>query len=255
MELQEAIWMKRLLGGGGAAGGADWEQEEETGAGYIRSRPCHGSETVLLEQSVATEAENGRYSAALPALDLTEGDRAVVYVDGTAYRGSVETRDGLTGLGNFSLASGTGADTGEPFCLLLEADGSRLMTEEEKRVGLRVCAGDLLRLSGQYLPYPVCFDLTAAGLPVHVLGGTPVGVYLDGAAAVDALEQGRARFKLQVEAGGAVVDAYLWGTAVSIPVSGSWQVITPINYGATTYLLYLAVGARQAQVWSKALST
>ena len=102
---------------------ADWNQNGNTAADYIKNRPFYTGdpvETVVVEESTTVFSdEGGVYGGeVISTFSATVGNTYMVYWDGTVYESvCADYRAGLTAIGNLSIA-GAGADTGEPFIIV-----------------------------------------------------------------------------------------------------------------------------------------
>ena len=114
---------------------ADWNQNDETAADYVKNRPFYTGdpvETVLVEESTIEFTEDaGLYVADFPlTFEATAGETYKVSWDGTVYECICVDFKGSLGIGNFSII-GAGSDTGEPFIIAISHDfGSRIGTAD-----------------------------------------------------------------------------------------------------------------------------
>ena len=100
---------------------ADWNQNDETAADYIKNRPFYTGdpvETVFVEEStVSFVGNNGLYHAEFPStFEATIGETYTVSWDGTVYECTCAFADGDLTIGNLSII-GAASDTGEPFLI------------------------------------------------------------------------------------------------------------------------------------------
>ena len=101
---------------------SDWNQNDDTQPDYVKNRPFYTGdpvETVLVEESTVTFAlNNGGYIAEFPTSFNAElGKTYNVSWDGTIYECVCSSFQGMTAIGNVSIA-GSGSDTGEPFVMV-----------------------------------------------------------------------------------------------------------------------------------------
>ena len=112
----------------------DWNQNDETAADYVKSRPFYTGnpvETVLVEESTVSFSISGSgiYTAALEStFSLTVGDIYKVSWDGSVYECTcVSFPDNMKLIGNPSIMGDT-ADTGEPFIIVDSDQGAHIGT-------------------------------------------------------------------------------------------------------------------------------
>ena len=114
---------------------ADWNQNDETAADYVKNRPFYTGdpvETVLVEESTATFADtDGLYVADFPLTFVaTVGETYKISWDGTVYECTLVSLGGAPAAGNLSII-GPGSDTGEPFLMgILNGDGIQIITAD-----------------------------------------------------------------------------------------------------------------------------
>lgn len=112
-------YVQKNGGGGDGFIQADWNQNDETAAGYIKNRPFYESETVaeifkLENAEFVVDEERGAsaYQSTNP-IEIIVGNIYIVNWDGTDYTCVATDLNGVPALGNLSLMGGTG--NGEPF--------------------------------------------------------------------------------------------------------------------------------------------
>lgn len=176
----------------------DWNENDPTKPGYIKNRPFYTGdpvETVLVEESTvpfSLDKSEGLYTAVFRStFEAAVGEVYKVSWDGTVYEcACVEVPVG-TAIGNLSLGSGIGADTGEPFVMSI-GNGHRsivIMTEDTSASHTFSISGfvsEVVKIDEKYLPKTVGFitymsandtyssDLTYNELYEILLGGGQV---------------------------------------------------------------------------------
>ena len=112
---------------------SDWNQNDNTAAGYIKNRPFYTGdpvETVFVEESTVPfpDSNNGIYVAQIQLnFAPTVGETYKVSWDGTVYECTCVDFSGTTVIGNLSIA-GAGSDTGEPFLMEVNEGKSAIYT-------------------------------------------------------------------------------------------------------------------------------
>ena len=142
----------------------DWNENDPTKPGYIKNRPFYTGdpvETVLVEESTVSfslDKSEGLYTAVFRStFEGAVGEVYKVSWDGTVYEcACVEVPVG-TAIGNLSLGSGIGADTGEPFVMSIgNGHGSIvIMTEDTSASHTFSISGfvpEVVKIDEKYLP-------------------------------------------------------------------------------------------------------
>lgn len=148
---------------------ADWNQNDEAAADYVKNRPFYTGdlvETVLVEESTVSFADaGGVYMAQFKStFSPTVGEIYKVYWDGAAYECTCLEFSGNSSIGNLSVA-GAGSDTGEPF-LMLVVNGSPAIyiyaadTAASHTFSISGFAPEVVKIDEKYLP-----AITADKLP------------------------------------------------------------------------------------------
>lgn len=106
---------------------ADWNQNDETAADYVKNRPFYTGdpvEAVLVEESTVSFADDGGlYVAEFESTFVpTVGEIYKVSWDGAAYECACVNFNYVPFIGNLSII-GAGSDTGEPFVISVLYDG------------------------------------------------------------------------------------------------------------------------------------
>lgn len=143
-------------------GQPDWNQNDSTQPDYVKNRPFYAGnpvETVLVEESTVTFAENqGSYMAAFPStFEATVGETYKVYWDGTAYECACADFSGRAAIGNLSIA-GAGSDTGEPFVMVVNGQGTIIGTADTSASHTFSISGfvqEVVKIDEKYLPNTV----------------------------------------------------------------------------------------------------
>ena len=141
----------------------DWNQNDSTKPDYVKNRPFYTGdpvETVLVEEStasfVADDVGSGLYMSEFHStFSATAGDTYKVSWDGATYeRTCVDYNDKLV-IGNLSII-GSGADTGEPFCMsVLNGDGIIITTADTSAshtFSISGFAQEVVKIDEKYLP-------------------------------------------------------------------------------------------------------
>lgn len=141
---------------------ADWNQNDNTAADYIKNRPFYTGdpvETVVVEEStVPFEDDGGLYMGALKStFSATIGETYKVFWDGTVYECTCVEFNGYPYIGNFSIA-GADHDTGEPF--LMGVINGRLIniitadTASSHTISISRMLPKVVKIDPKYLPIP-----------------------------------------------------------------------------------------------------
>lgn len=142
---------------------ADWNQNDETAADYVKNRPFYTGdpvETVLVEESTVTFADTGYgfYAAEFPStFEATVGETYKVSWDGTAYECTCVKFNNKPAIGNLSIA-GVGSDTGEPFIIGI-FNGERIQiiiadTSASHTFSISTTVAPVIKIDPKYLPIP-----------------------------------------------------------------------------------------------------
>lgn len=140
---------------------SDWNQNDDTQPDYVKNRPFYTGdpvETVFVEESTVTFAEhNGAYVANIQStVSATVGETYTVYWDGTAYECTCVSFQGMSAIGNLSIA-GAGSDTGEPFVMMIE-DGNYIEigttdTSASHTFSIsQYSAGEVVKIDKRFMP-------------------------------------------------------------------------------------------------------
>lgn len=139
---------------------SDWNQNDDTQPDYVKNRPFYTGdvETVLVEESTVTFVDNGRgfYMAQFPsAFEATVGETYKVYWDGDVYERTCVDYNGKLVIGNLSIM-GSGADTGEPFCMsVVNGDGIIITTADTSAshtFSISAFVPEVVKIDEKYLP-------------------------------------------------------------------------------------------------------
>ena len=160
---------KRAGGGnGGANVQSDWNQNDETAPDYVKNRPFYTGDrvqTVFVEESTASFSfsnDDGMYTGLFPStFDATVGDTYKVYWDGSTYECTCVDFFGNSAIGNLSIV-GRGADTGEPFIMVLIETEIYIYTADTSASHTFSISGfvqELVKIDEKYLPeYSVLYS-------------------------------------------------------------------------------------------------
>ena len=142
----------------------DWNENDPTKPGYIENRPFYTGdpvETVLVEEravSFSLDKSEGLYTAIFEStFEAAVGEVYKVSWDGTVYECACVEVPAGTAIGNLSLGSGIGADTGEPFVMIIQ-NGHRsivIMTEDTSDTHTFSISGfvaEVVKIDEKYLP-------------------------------------------------------------------------------------------------------
>ena len=148
---------------------ADWNQNDETAADFVKNRPFYTGdlvETVLVEESTVSFADAGGAYMALfkSTFSPTVGEIYKVYWDGAAYECTCLEFSGNSSIGNLSVA-GVGSDTGEPFLMLVVNSSHAIYiyaadTAASHTFSISGFAPEVVKIDEKYLP-----AITADKLP------------------------------------------------------------------------------------------
>lgn len=175
-------------------GRSDWSENAEAASGYVKNRPFYTGapvETVLVEESTVSFADNGRiYVAQFPSTFMpTVGETYKVYWDGTVYECICVDVEGMPCLGNLSIAGdGVGSDTGEPFVASYDGAGFNVGTTDTSAshaISISGLVREIVKIDRKYLPqaafitydsstHTYNFDLTNDELREILLNGEQV---------------------------------------------------------------------------------
>ena len=124
-----------MLKSTGSSAQADWNQNDETAADFVKNRPFYTGdpvETVVVEENTVTFSEDGGlYMARFPStFEATVGHTYKVSWDGTVYECTCADMSEAYVIGNRSIL-GIGSDTGEPFIIaIFNGEGIQIMTAD-----------------------------------------------------------------------------------------------------------------------------
>ena len=149
---------------------SDWNQNDDTQPDYVKNRPFYTGnpvETVLVEESTVSFSfsnDDGMYTGLLPStFDATVGETYKVYWDGATYECICVDFFGNSAIGNLSIV-GRGADTGEPFIMVLIETEIYIYTADTSASHTFSISGfvpEVVRIDEKYLPeYSVLYDGT-----------------------------------------------------------------------------------------------
>ena len=142
----------------------DWNENDPTKPDYIKNRPFYTGdpvETVLVEEravSFSLDKSEGLYTAIFEStFEAAVGEVYKVSWDGTVYECACVEVPAGTAIGNLSLGSGIGADTGEPFVMTIRnGHGSIvIMTEDTSASHTFSISGfvaEVVKIDEKYLP-------------------------------------------------------------------------------------------------------
>ena len=142
--------------GGGSQ--ADWNQNDETAADFVKNRPFYTGDPVLVEESTVEFVEgSGLYQAEFPSptIDVTIGEVYTVTWDGTAYECTCVDNNSDLAIGNLSII-GDGDDTGEPFLMLVfNGQGIVIITADTSAshtFSISATVAPVVKIDEKYLP-------------------------------------------------------------------------------------------------------
>ena len=162
------------VSGGGGGVQPDWNQNDSTATDYIKNRPFYtgdSSETVLVEESTATFADEGGVCGAevISTFLATVGGAQKVSWDGTVYESvCADYRAGLFAIGNLSIA-GAGADTGEPFIIVPNGSSIFIYTSDTSDTHTFSISGlstEVVQIPDKYIS-DTFKDVVIAGNPLN----------------------------------------------------------------------------------------
>ena len=129
---------KAIDGSGSGAGvRPDYDQNDPTQPDYIKNRPFYESLDYTIERNNAVYEQIANFNNLYVTLlfdseeDITQipfKDTIKVNWNERTYNCTAQYSDGVALFGNASLFKSSATDTGEPFCVLAQSDGSTLMT-------------------------------------------------------------------------------------------------------------------------------
>ena len=168
---------KRAGGNTGSQSGVqpDWNQNDETQPDYVKNRPFYTGdpvETVLVEESTVSFSfsnDEGMYTGLLPStFDATVGNTYKVYWDGSTYECTCVDFFGNSAIGNLSIV-GRGADTGEPFFMVLIEAETYIYTADTSAshtFSVSGMAPQVVKIADKYIS-DTFRDVIIAGDPIH----------------------------------------------------------------------------------------
>lgn len=153
---------KRAGGNGGSQSGvqSDWNQNDSTQPDYVKNRPFYTDavETVLFEENTASFVDygDGIYLVQVQSTFVpTVGETYKVYWDSTVYECTCVEFNGDYAIGNLSITSDIGSDTGEPFLILLAEGGLAIGTKDTSASHTFSISGivqEVVKIDEKYLP-------------------------------------------------------------------------------------------------------
>ena len=156
----------------------DWNENDPTKPGYIKNRPFYTGdpvETVFVEESTVSfslDKSEGLYTAIFGStFEAAVGEVYKVSWDGTVYECACVEVPAGTAIGNLSLGSGIGADTGEPFVMIIQ-NGRRsivIMTEDTSDTHTFSISGsiaEVVKIADKYIS-DTFRDVIMARDPLH----------------------------------------------------------------------------------------
>lgn len=148
---------------------ADWNQNDETAADYIKNRPFYTGDTVLTEivpETTATLQVDGEiYGAEIAnssSFTFEVGTTYIVNWNGTEYTSVGGTFRGASYVGNISAITG-GESTGEPFLIVITPNGAIILyafdataAGETRTFSISTNLTDVHKIDAKYFPdgYP-----------------------------------------------------------------------------------------------------
>ena len=154
-----------MLKSTGSSAQADWNQNDETAADYVKNRPFYTGdpvETVLVEESTVTfTEENGLYGADFPStFEATVGGAYKVSWDGATYECTCVDLEETPVIGNLSII-GAGPDSGEPFMMgIMNGKGIQILTADSSSSHTFSISGvvePVVKIDPKYLPTSISF--------------------------------------------------------------------------------------------------
>ena len=149
------------VSGGGSQ--ADWNQNDESAADYVKNRPFYTGdpvETVFVEESTVKFADRGgQYRAPFPlSFNAEFGQTYKISWDGIIYTCACESFNNLPVIGNRSIM-GAGTDTGEPFVMFnqygLQKQGWIFVTtdmSDSHTISISGFVSEIVKIDEKYLP-------------------------------------------------------------------------------------------------------
>ncbi len=144
----------------------DWNQNDDTQPDYVKNRPFYTGEpveTVLVEESTVTFADDGDgvYAAEFPStFEATVGEIYKVSWDGTVYECTCVLFEGLSVIGNLSIA-GVSSDTGEPFLMGVHTGVGIIIftadTSASHTISISGAVAPVVKIDKKYLPSTIPF--------------------------------------------------------------------------------------------------
>lgn len=159
-------------GGSGASVQADYNQNDSTAADYIKNRPFYNTIGYTIERNNAVYEQttdlNNLYTTLL--FDSEEDIAQIPFKNtikvnwnGQTYICTAQYSDGMALFGNASLFKSSATNTGEPFCVFAESDGSTQMifyylavkTQQDERSSFSIVVEDVnyvKKIGTKFLP-------------------------------------------------------------------------------------------------------
>lgn len=147
------------VSGGGSQ--ADWNQNDETAADYVKNRPFYTGEpveTLLMEETTVSFSllDEGIYSGNMPIIEIISGDTYNICFDDITYKCIAKTiTEGTTALGNQRIISASSPDTGEPFLIVMNDTSPVIATLDSSPshvVSISRFSVEVKQIDEKYLP-------------------------------------------------------------------------------------------------------
>ena len=145
--------------GGGSQ--ADWNQNDESAADYVKNRPFYTGEpveTLLMEETTVSFSllDEGIYSGNMPIIEIIGGGTYNICFDDITYQCIAKTiTEGTTALGNQRIANASATDTGEPFLIVMNDTSPVIATLDSSpshTLSIRMIDNEIKQIDSKYLP-------------------------------------------------------------------------------------------------------
>lgn len=147
------------VSGGGSQ--ADWNQNDESAADYVKNRPFYTGEpveTLLMEETTVSFSlmAEGIYSGNMPIIEIISGNTYNICFDDITYQCIAKTiTEGTTALGNQRIMSASSTDTGEPFLIVMNDTHPVIATLDSSpshTLSIRTIDNEIKQIDSKYLP-------------------------------------------------------------------------------------------------------